>query len=234
MNLFTEEAIAPSVKPVFIDESAEWEDESTLNTPAKQAINTYFPDYDQTPHKPQSVSHIIHPSTQQAEKMVSDSNQSSMVPQSHGQSASSKPMTSQSVFSRSEVTQSAAGNPRISSQSQAEADRSRPHEPEPPEVQLDDDEEQDVPQSQLLQKLFPSVSVSSVQLWCAEDMLSARDQKYTSSSMQISKIMSSSIYKDVYYRLALSIALYICSIDSNIQLKSMLFWYQMRCKCDSI
>lgn len=142
LSCFTEEPIVPSVKPMFIDESAEWEDESTLNTPAKQAINSYFPEYDQTPHKPQSISHIIQPQTQSADSKPQPTRSSVT---SHSQSATSK----------SESGQSAGSKPHSSSQSQSIPDR--PHVPEPPE----EEEEDEVPQSQLLQKLFPSVSLTT-------------------------------------------------------------------------
>lgn len=116
---------------MFLDESAEWEDESTLNTPAKQNINTYFPDYDETPHHKQTISHIIQSQPQNSQPTTSI-------------------VTSQSTTSGSQPSQSTATTSHIS---QSQTIR-RPPNPEPDELE-DDDEE--VPQSQLLQKLFPSV-----------------------------------------------------------------------------
>lgn len=129
---------------MFLDESAEWEDESTLNTPSKQTLQTYFPDVNDTPHQKQSVLHILQSQPPNSQLSVSESQP--------GQSAVSKSQSSQS--------QSNEANPQRS------RDMGRTHREEGAA-----NDEEDVPQSQLLQKLFPSVSISAAT--CSDEQVCA-------------------------------------------------------------
>ncbi|XP_067937747.1 centromere protein J-like [Watersipora subatra] len=130
------------VKPMFLDESKEWEDESTLDTPAKDRLNKYLSEYEHTPALKQvqthTSSHLVGSSldqalttTSQSEKPLNSSNQLNLFP-----------MTALTDNPSRET----ASKGTIVTVERAEAI-----------VSSSEDDDDEAPQSQLLQKLFPTL-----------------------------------------------------------------------------
>ena len=130
-------------KPVFVDENVEWEDESTFNTPAKGRLQDYLSDDEQHSEGEQPV--IIssaQPPPQQIDRHQAEDNssagQSAKLTQSSNQ-LKLFPMTA--PIDNHPLTEESKGP----SQMVKDAENSS------------SSDEEDAPQSQLLQKLFPTV-----------------------------------------------------------------------------
>lgn len=143
-------------KPMFIDESAEWEDESTMNSPAKNRLLNYLSEYENTPDAKQSLPQPpTHQSQTAAVQPVLPSHLVNTIQEHVSVTGTATNQTEHATHRANQLNPSSQVDSQTKGAIQmTEADNNS------------SDDDDDPPKSELLQKLFPTVSTPYVSSEC--------------------------------------------------------------------